>query len=87
MTVFSEQGNRTPDYNIFTRKKGRNIRKNSQMLEANDVKILRKIVGKTKIDRIGSQQIRESCGIQPINELEERRRGELDKHVTRMLRD
>jgi hypothetical protein len=32
------------------------------------MKLLRKIVIKTKIDRIRSQQIRESCGIQPINE-------------------
>ena len=35
------------------------------MLEANEVKLLRKIVGKTKIDRIRSQEIRESSGIQP----------------------
>ena len=32
------------------------------------MKVLRKIVGKTKIDRIKSQQIREFCGIQSINE-------------------
>ena len=38
-----------------------------QMLEANRMKVLRKIVGKTKIDRIRSQQIRESCNIQPSN--------------------
>ena len=36
--------------------------------EVNEMKILRKMVGKTKIDRIRSQQIRESCGIQAINE-------------------
>ena len=53
------------------------------MLEANQMKVLRKIVGKTKIDRIRNQQIRESCGIQPINEWEEHRT-EWDKHVTRM---
>ena len=34
-----------------------------QMLEANEIKLLRKIVSKTKIDTIRSQQIRESCGI------------------------
>ena len=44
------------------------------MLEANEMKELRKIAGKTKIDKIRSQQIRESCGIQPINESVERRR-------------
>ena len=44
---------------------------------------------KTKIDRIRSQQIREFCGIQPVNEWVEsrrirRRRREWDEHVTRM---
>jgi hypothetical protein len=33
------------------------------MLEANEMKVLKKIADKTKIDRIRSQQIRESCGI------------------------
>ena len=55
------------------------------MLEANEMEVLRKIVGKTKIDRIRSQEIRESCGIQPINEWVERRE-ECDQHVW-MLRD
>ena len=60
------------------------------MLEANEMKVLRKIVGKTKIDRIRSQQIRESYSIQPISEWVERRRRrrrrrrEWDQHVTRM---
>ena len=45
--------------------------KATQMLEANEMKILRKIV-KTKIERIRSQQIGESCGVQPINEWVER---------------
>ena len=53
------------------------------MLEANEMKVLRKIAGKTKIDRIRSHQIRESCGIQPINEWVERRR-EWDENVARM---
>ena len=47
------------------------------------MEVVRKIVGKTKIDRIRSQQIRESCGIQPINEWVERRR-EWNQHVIRM---
>ena len=47
------------------------------------MKILRKIVGKTKIVRIRSQQIRESCGIQTLNEWVERRR-EWDEPLTRM---
>ena len=57
------------------------------MLEPNEMmKVLRKIVDKTKMDRIKSQQIRESYGIQSINEWVERRirRREWDQHVTRM---
>ena len=47
--------------------------------------LLREIVGTTKIDRIRSQQIRESCGTRPNNEWVERiRRREWDEHVTRM---
>ena len=48
------------------------------------MKVLRKIVGKTKIDRIRSQQIGESCGIQPTNEWVVRRRREWDEGETRM---
>ena len=53
------------------------------MLEGNEIKVLRNIVGKTKLDRIRSQQIRGSCGIQSINDWVERIR-EWDEHVTRM---
>ena len=66
------QGNRTPDYDIYTRNKGRNIKKQTNVGSKWDK---RKMVGKTKIDRIRTQQIRESCGIQPIIEWLERRRG------------
>ena len=52
-------------------------------MEANEIKILRKILGKTK-NTIRSQEIREPCGIQPINESVKRRRREWDEHVTRM---
>ena len=38
-----------PDYDICTRNKGKNTR-NIQMFEANEMKVLRKIVGKTNID-------------------------------------
>ena len=58
------------------------------MLEASEMKVLRKIIGKTKVDRIRSQQNGESCCIQPINEWVERRikmrRREWNEHVTRM---
>ena len=50
------------------------------------MKALRKIVGKTKIDRIRSHKIRESWDIQLINEWvgRRRRRRERDEHVTSM---
>ena len=47
--------------------------KTKQMLEANEMKLQRKIVDKTKIDRIRSQQIRESYGIHPNNKRRRRR--------------
>ena len=53
---------------------------NTFFLEANKMKVLRKIVAKTKIDRIRSQQIRESCGIRPTNEWVKRRKREWDQH-------
>ena len=54
------------------------------MLEANEMEVLWKIVGKRKIDRIRSKQITESCGIQPIKEWVERIR-QWDEHLTRMV--
>ena len=66
----------------MTKDTGNKVR-NRQMLEANEMKVPRKIVGKTKINRKISQQIRESCGVQPIIEWLKKRRGQ-DEHVTRM---
>ena len=43
-----------------------------QILEANEMKVLRKIVGK-KINIIRNQQIGECCGIQRINECEKKK--------------
>jgi hypothetical protein len=54
------------------------------MLEANVMKIPRKIVGETIMIRITRKQIRDSYGIQPINEWVERRIREWDEYVTRM---
>ena len=45
------------------------------------MKFPRKIVGKTKINRIRNQEVRVSCGIQPIRGIE------WDGHVTRMDTD
>ena len=58
------------------------------MLEAHEMIAIRKIAGKTKIDRIRSQQIRESCGIQSMNEWVERREENgTNKEQEWMLRD
>ena len=46
-----------------------------------------KIVGKPKMDRIRSQQIRESCDIQTINQWVERRSREWCKDVISMDAD
>ena len=51
------------------------------MLEANEMMVLQKQLAK-KRHGIRSQQIRESCGIQPVNEWVERK--EWDDHVIRM---
>ena len=48
------------------------------------MEILGKIVFKAKINVVWSQQIRKSCGIQPVNKWVERRKREWDDHVTRM---
>ena len=50
------------------------------MFEGNEMKVLRNIVGKTKIVRIRSQQIRESSGIQAINEWMKRLGGTCNKN-------
>ena len=55
-----------------------------KFLETNEMKILKKIVSKTEIHRIRGQQIRESGGIQPINEWTGRRKREWDEVVMRM---
>ena len=54
------------DYDICTRNKSGKV-KTRQMLEANKMKVRRKIK-KNKKDRIRSQQMRESCRIQLTTE-------------------
>ena len=70
-----------PEYDICTRNKGRNIKHQTYVVRKWD-ESTKNTVGKTKIDRIRSQQISESYGIQPINQWAKRRR-EWDEHVTR----
>ena len=57
-------------------------------LETNGMKVLRKIVDKTKIDRITSQQISESCCIQPINDwVKEEEEEEEEENGTNMQQE
>ena len=67
------QGNHTPDYDICTGNKGRNIKIQTNVGSKWDESI-KKNSWQNKIDRMKSQQIRKFCGIQPINELVERKR-------------
>jgi len=63
------------DNAICTGNKSGNI-ENRTNIGTNEMKILRKIVGKAKIDRIRSQQIRESYSIKSINDRMKRKRKE-----------
>ena len=58
-------------YALETRAEATKVRK---MLETNEMEVLRKVFGKSKIDRIGSQQFRESCDTQSVNQWVERRK-------------
>jgi hypothetical protein len=49
--------------------------------------ISRKTVGKTRLDHVSKQDIRQQCGIQPIGELILKRRGEWDNRVSRRAED
>ena len=48
------------------------------------MKVLRKIAGKTKVDRMRNQQTADSCSVQPINEWKDRIRKEWDEQMTSM---
>ena len=72
-----------PYNDICLRNKRGNVKRTRKMLEANEMKVLRTIVHKTKIDIIRCQQ-RESSGIQRINERVERKSRYWDNHVTRI---
>ena len=79
------QDNRKPDYDICTRNQGKNIKNQRNVGSKWDDSTKENSWQNKKIDRIRSQQIWESCGIQSINEWEEiRRRREWDQHETRM---
>jgi hypothetical protein len=62
------------DYDICTRKKGRNIKEIIQILEENEMKVLRKIVGKTKIEKEANKSENPAVSNLLLNEWKRRRR-------------
>ena len=58
--------------------------KTRQRIETTEMKVLRKIAGKTLRDRIRSANIRESCGIPHIADWMKGRKAEWNEHVSRM---
>lgn len=61
--------------------------KTRQLLEKTEMSTLRRIVGKTRMDRVRSEDIREICNIQRIEEWIVRRRKEWRSHVEGMEDD
>ena len=75
------QDNRTPDYNICTRNKGKTIKNQTNVGSKRD-ECTKKNSWQKYILR--SQQIWESCGIQPIDEWVKGKGREWDEYATRM---
>jgi len=58
--------------------------KTRQLLEVTEMKTLRRIINKTKWDRVRNDRIRELCEIQNITSWVQRRRTEWSEHISRM---
>mgnify|MGYP000595510360 CR=1 FL=1 len=58
-----------------------------QILETNEMNILRKIVHKTRRDKVRSEEIRRQLNIQAIGDWVDRRRTEWNQYVSRMTSD
>ena len=54
------------------------------MLKVTEMNVLRKIEGMDKWGRVSNAEIRETCGIQPVEEWVCRRRKEWNDHVERI---
>jgi hypothetical protein len=52
--------------------------------QVTEMKFLRKIIGKTRRDRISNENIGQTCNIQNIADWITRRRYEWNEHITRM---
>lgn len=58
--------------------------KTKRLLETCEMKVLRKIAGKTLLDRERSDNIRKMCGVEEVNEWILRRKHEWNAHIDRM---
>jgi hypothetical protein len=58
--------------------------KTTQILEVTEMKTLRRIINKTKWDRMRNDRIRESCEVQNITWWVQRRRMEWSEHISRV---
>lgn len=61
--------------------------RSKQLINTVEMKTLRKIVGKTRLDKIKNADIRNQCQIQEIGEWVETRRSQWAAHVSRMPED
>ena len=61
--------------------------KTRQILETTEMKTLRRIMNKTRLDKIRNRDIREKCEIQNIGDWVQRRRIEWNAHISRMNED
>lgn len=61
--------------------------KTKRILETGEMKVLRKIVGKTLLDRERNENIRRSCQVDNINEWVVNRKIEWNEHIHRMDQD
>ena len=61
--------------------------KTKQILETSEMKTLRRIMNKTRLDKIRNRDIREKCEIQNIGDWVQRRRIEWNAHISRTNED
>ena len=61
--------------------------KTMQLLEVTEMQTLRRIINKTRMDKMRNEWIRELCGIENITSWVQRRRTEWNMHISRMAED
>lgn len=61
--------------------------KTKQLMESAEMKVARKIAGKTLLDRERSENIRQTCNIENINEWVLNRKMEWNEHINRMTNE